>query len=169
MFNPCWSNTKRFLSILVVFGKYFVFAKIVKILKIVLPYSDDSVAGRTCCMPQSRVPHRDISRLTSDSLVGKCFSREKDLEYFSKFGFSCFSRLRLVTCSRVEGPVARGTQRFSRLSSRLSHEWNFQSRKTLRKFSKVFFLVFWRLVLATCMRLVSVAKIACFGQTWSVF
>ena len=114
----------------------------------------------------SRESIKEIFRdSTSDSLAGKCFSREKDLEYFSKFGFSCFSRLKLATWSRVEGPIARGTQSFSRLSSRLSHEWNFQSRKTLRKFSKVFFLVFWRLVLATCTRLVSVAKIACFGQT----
>ena len=38
-----------------------------------------------------------------------------------------------ATCLRVEGLVARGTQRFSRLSSRLSRKWNFQSRKTLRK------------------------------------
>ena len=43
-----------------------------------------------------------------------------------------------MTCSRVEGPVTRGTQRFSWPSSRLSHEWNFQSRKTLRNFFKSF-------------------------------
>ena len=42
----------------------------------------------------------------------------------------------LVTCSRVRGPVARGTQRFSRLSSRLPREWDFQSRKTLSKIFK---------------------------------
>ena len=42
----------------------------------------------------------------------------------------------LVTCSRVEGLVSRGTQRFSRLSSRLPHEWDFQSRKTLSKIFK---------------------------------
>ena len=42
----------------------------------------------------------------------------------------------LASYSRVEGPVARDTQRFSRLRSRLSRKWNFQSRKTLRKFFK---------------------------------
>ena len=31
----------------------------------------------------------------------------------------------LATCSRVEGPVSRGTQRFSWLSSRLPCEWDF--------------------------------------------
>ena len=56
----------------------------------------------------------------------------------------------LVTCSWVEGPVARGTQRFSRLSSLLPCEWDFQSRKTLSKFFKTFGLkcfggCIWRL------------------------
>ena len=50
----------------------------------------------------------------------------------------------LVTCSLVRGLVARGTQRFSRLSSRLPREWDFQSRKTLSKFFQIFWLeVFW--------------------------
>ena len=40
----------------------------------------------------------------------------------------------LATCSRVKGPVVRGTQRFSRLNSRLPRGQTFQSRKTLRKF-----------------------------------
>ena len=39
----------------------------------------------------------------------------------------------LATCSRVKGLIARGTQRFSRLSSRLPREWDFQSQKTLNK------------------------------------
>ena len=57
-------------------------------------------------------------------------------EIFQKTGFSCFSRLMLATCSRVEGPVARGIQRFSRFSSRLPREWNFLLRKTLKFFLK---------------------------------
>ena len=48
-----------------------------------------------------------------------------------------------ATLSRVELLVAKNTQKF---------------------FSKVFFLVFWRLALTTCMQLDSVAKIACFAQ-----
>ena len=57
----------------------------------------------------------------------------------------------LATCSRVKGLVARGTQRFTRLSSRLPREWDFQSQKTLCKFFQNFWLeVFWRVTLATC-------------------
>ena len=121
---------KKICDFLVVFGKYFVFTKIVKISKTVLPCSGNSVEGWSSCMPQSRA-HTEIF---CDSLAGQCPSREKYLEYFSKIWFSYFLRLRLATCSRMEGPVARGTQRFLRLSSRLSREWNFQSRKTLRNF-----------------------------------
>ena len=51
----------------------------------------------------------------------------------------------LATCSRVKGPVARGTKRFSQLSSRLPCKWDFQSRKTLNKFFQIFWLeVFWQ-------------------------
>ena len=42
----------------------------------------------------------------------------------------------LVTCSRVKGPIARGTQRFSWLNSWLPREWDFLLRKTLSKFFK---------------------------------
>ena len=73
-------------------------------------------------------------------------------------------RLVLATCSQVKGPIARGTQRFSRLSSRLPREWDFQSRKTLSKFFQIFRLeLFWQVTLATYWRLVSVAKNKCFA------
>ena len=78
------SNTKRFLSVLGVFGKYFVFTKTEKFQKTVLPYFGDSVAGHPSHMLQP----------WARGLI-------------------------LATCLRVKGPVARGTQRFSRLSSRL--------------------------------------------------
>ena len=156
MLNFCWSNTKRFLSVLVVFGKYFVFTKIAKISKTVLPCSGDSVAGWSSRIPQSRA-HSEIFR---SLLVDQCPSHEKYLKYFSKFGFLCFLRLKLATCSQVEVPVAKGTQRFSQLTSRLPHKKNFQSWKTLRKFFKTFVLS----VLATCLRLNLVVKIACFVQ-----
>ena len=78
------SNTKIFLSVLGIFGKYFVFTKTEKFQKTVLPCFSDSVAGHPSRMlqPWARV-------------------------------------LILATCSQVKGPVARGTQRFSWLSSRL--------------------------------------------------
>ena len=52
----------------------------------------------------------------------------------------------LATCSRVKGPFAKGTQRFSWLSSRLPHRLTFQSWKTLRKF----FIILTLSVLAAC-------------------
>ena len=59
----------------------------------------------------------------------------------------------------MKGPVARGTQRFSRLSSQLPREWDFQLRKTLSKFFQIFWLeVFWRV----SWWLVSITKNACF-------
>ena len=162
MFNEChihsydctWLNVfSHALSLLIyhknIFKCYSCFWKVLcfckncqnlKKKKFVLPCSGNSVASRTSHMPQSQVHHRDSPRLTGDSLAGKCFSREKDLEYFSKFGFSCFSWLRLATCSQVKGPVARGTQRFLWLSSRLSREWNFQLWKKLRNFFQSFLL-----------------------------
>ena len=84
--NPCLSNTKRFLSVLVVFGKSFVFAKMSKVSKTMLPYSGSSVAGWSSRMSQSRA-HTEIFR---GSLASQCPSHEKYLEYFSKFGFLMF-------------------------------------------------------------------------------
>ena len=131
MLNLCWSITKIFLSVLVFFGKYFVFAKLSKNSKIVLPCSGDLVAGRTSRMPQLWVHNRDYSRLTSDLLVGKCFSYEQDLEYFSKIwnfmlftaqvgdlfaggkssreGYTEIFTAQFVTLSQVELPVAKKT------------------------------------------------------------
>ena len=119
------SSTKRFLSVLGVFGKYFVL-KIWKFQKSFLPCFGDSVAGKSSHRPQSRV----------------------------RGSF-------LATFSRVKGPVARVTQRFSgsvcdslagRPSSREKH---------LEHFSKFCHWVFWRLNLASCWWLIWVAKIAC--------
>ena len=62
----------------------------------------------------------------------------------------------LATCSRVKGPIAKGTQRFSRLP----HGYTFQSWKTPRKFFHNFdFECFGGLP----WRLVSVTKNACFA------
>ena len=128
MLNPCWSNTKRFLSVLVFFGKSFVFAKMSEFSKTVLPCFCNLVAGWSSRMSQSRA-HTEIFCV---SLVGHCPSREKYLEYFSKFGFLMFlathsddlfiggrsSRKRsqrfffaayLATLSQVELPVAKNT------------------------------------------------------------
>ena len=83
MLNPCRSYTKICLSILVVFGESFVFAKISKISKTVLPCFGDSVAGSSSRMSQSRA-HTEIFH---GSLASQCLNRKKYLEYFLKFGF----------------------------------------------------------------------------------
>ena len=79
-------NHKKDFKCLVVFGKYFVLAKIVKIFK-------NSVALFWWLSPrlvQSHAlvasSHWDFSRLTAS----QCPSREKCLEYFSNFGFLMF-------------------------------------------------------------------------------
>ena len=66
-------------------------------------------------------------------MVSQGPSCEKDLEKFQKSRFLAFSRLSLATCSRVEALVARFTQNDSWLPLRLTREWTFQSRKTLRQ------------------------------------
>ena len=68
----------------------------------------------------------------------KVLVAKKTQKFFQKSGFLDLSRLSLVTCSQVEAPVARFTQNVSRLPSRLSRGWNFQSRKTLRQILPIF-------------------------------
>ena len=71
---------KIFLSVLVVFGKYFVFAKMSKISKIVLPYSGDLVAGKPSHMP---LVVSLLSRFTQLS-SGSRLQSQKRLRKFSK-------------------------------------------------------------------------------------
>ena len=78
----------------------------------------------------------------------KVLVAKKTQKFFQKSGFLDFSRLSLVTCSQVEAPIARFTQNVSRLPSRLSRRWNFQSRKTLRQILPIFV----SRLLATCLR-----------------
>ena len=136
MLNPCWSNTKRFLSVLAVFGKFFVFAKNVKISKNSVAFFQRLSRGLVQSHVLVTCPHRFFSWLTSGSMP----SHEKYLEYFSKFGFLMF----LTTQSGDLFAGGRSSyekgQRISRLTSRLSRRQNFQSRKTLRKIFQIFVL-----------------------------
>ena len=81
MLNFCWSNTKRFLSVLVVFGKYFSF------------YKKCQNFQKQCCpilatwsriSPVAYPQLRDHTVGFCDSLAGHCPSREKYLGKFSK-------------------------------------------------------------------------------------
>ena len=107
--NFCWSNTKWFLSVLIVFGKSFVFAKNSKISKIsnisktVLPCSSDLIVSQYSCMPPVASLHRRFSRLT-----GKSMSQ---------------SRKRLRKFSKILGFYNSRDSVW-----RLVHEWKLQSR-----------------------------------------
>ena len=68
------SNTKRFLSVLGVFGKYFVFTKNWKFSKIVLPCFGDSVAGHPSRMLQPRARRSVLA--TCSQVKGLVASRE---------------------------------------------------------------------------------------------
>ena len=111
-------QTQRFLSVLVVFGKSFVFAKMSKISKIVLPYFGNSVAGWSNRMSQSQ-EHIEIF---CGSLVSQCPSCEKRLEYFSKFGFLMLLATQFGDLFAGGRSSREGTQKFLRLTSRLPYE-----------------------------------------------
>ena len=94
--NFCWSNTKRFLNVLIGFGKCFIFfAKMSKISKTVLPCSGDLVAGITSCMPPVASLLSRFMQLTGGSM----FQLQKILRKFFKnlgFGSSRDSVWRLI-------------------------------------------------------------------------
>ena len=121
--------------------------KVAKFSKTVLPCFGDLVAGQSSRMYPVANSYSRFSRLT-----GRPFSQSRKIlrKFFKKFGFSGFAQLRLATCSRVKSLIARVTQKFSRLPSRLPHGWNFQLQKTLRQIFQKFRLKCLRLVLATC-------------------
>ena len=102
-------NHKNIFKCLVVFGKYFVFTKIVKISKTMLPCSGDSITGWSSCMLQSRAHTKIFSRLT-----GKSMSQSRKILriFFKIWVFN-------VSCGLVWWLV---------------HGWRFQSRR----YSKIF-------------------------------
>ena len=150
-----WSNTKRFLSVLNVFGKCFCFEKSQKFQKL--------------CNFSSWVKLvASLLRSFRDSLASQAPSREKDLEKFQNFGFLGFSQFSLATGSRVEAPVASFTQNVLRLPLWLTCEWTFQSQKTLRQIFQILshgFLVTW---ICDLLQLILVTKNVCF-TLWGLF
>ena len=101
MLNPCWSNTKGFLSVLAVFGKSFIFAKNAKISKksvaLFWRLSRELVQSHVLIVS----PHRDFSRLTGGSMPQSW----KILRIFFKiwvFNISCDSVWRLVRGWKVQ-------------------------------------------------------------------
>ena len=93
------SNTKRFLSVLGVFGKYFAFTKTEKFQKQCCPIlATQSQVIQVACYSrelmswiwrlvrkwkvQSRGVHRDFHGLARDSLAGRSSNRKKHFEFF---------------------------------------------------------------------------------------
>ena len=119
--NFCWLNTKRFLSVLIIFGKSFVFAKISKISKTVLPCFGYLVAGQSSHIPPVAILHKRFLWLTGGS---KSQSRKR-FRNFSKFWvFKClatwFGDLFASASSSREV-----VQKILRLLLRLTCEWTF--------------------------------------------
>ena len=108
------SNTKRFLSVIGVFGKYFVFTKTEKFQKQYCPVlATQSRVIQVACYSrelagwfwwldrewkvQSQGVHKDFRGLARDSLTGRPSSREKHLEIF----FIILSLSVLAACPSV--------------------------------------------------------------------
>ena len=161
MLNPCWSNSKRFLSVLVFFGNSFVSTKNAKIFKncVTLFWQ------LSCGLVQSHVPvaspHRDFSWL-----IGRSLPQSRNiLRIFFKilvFNVSRDSVWRLVREWKVQS--WGDLEIFMAYLATPSQVELLVAKNTQINFSKFFSWVFWRLALATCSRLDSVAKIACFAQ-----
>ena len=136
MLNLCWLNTKIFLSVLAVFEKSFVFAKMSKISKTMLPCFGDSVASWSSRMSQSQA-HRDFSRLIGGSMsqsrkILRIFFKIWVLTFLatqssnlfagggsSREGYTKIFTAYLATPSRVELPVVKNTYKiFQNLSQR---------------------------------------------------
>ena len=123
MLNPCWSNIKRFLIVLAVFGKSFFLQNVKNSVALFWRLNRGLVLSH---VPVAS-PHRDFSRLTDGSMS----LLQKYLEYFSKFGFLTFLATQsgdffagggssregyikifavyLATPSQVELPLAKNT------------------------------------------------------------
>ena len=166
--NFCWSNTKWFLSVLIVLGKSFVFAKISKISK-------NSVAlfwrlGRRSSQSHALVAslHRRFLQLIGGSMS----QSQKRQKIFQNYGLLKFSQLGLATYSWMEAPIARLYKNFCGSLHDFLTGGPSNHEKHLDKFFKNFVTSVWWLVLATCTRLVSIAKNMCFallGQVLKLF
>ena len=133
-----YSNTKIFLSVLVVFGKYFVFTKTKNFKKqCYLILATQSRVRQVACHSrelagqfwrlvrewkvQSQGVHREFRDLARDSLTSRLSSYEKHLEiFFHNFDFECFGGLpwRLVGNS----PQSRKTHVWQKVGQFRSEE-----------------------------------------------
>ena len=80
-----------------------------------LPYFGNSVTGLSSRMSQLRA----LTEIFRSSLAGQCPYHEKYLEYFSKFGFLMFLATQSSDLFASGRSSREGTQKFSRLTSRL--------------------------------------------------
>ena len=146
MLNYMLIKHKKIFERFSCFWKMFLFWNFQKLCNPVLV---TCLTGQASHMPQSQAYIEDFH----DSLVGQGPSHDLFTSLATQFGFLNFSWLNLATCSRVETLVTRCTQNVSWLPSRLSSR---------------FIPIFVSRLLATCSRLISIAKIAWFAQ-WGSF
>ena len=87
---------------------------------------------------QSRVPSRELTQKVFTTLQRVNVPvTKKTQKIFQKSRLVDFSRLSSATCSRVEAPVARCTQKVLLLPSQLPRGWTFQWQKTLRQIFQI--------------------------------
>ena len=129
--NFCWSNTKRFLSVLIFFGKSFVFAKISKFSKTVLPYLATWSRVNPIACPQL------TQKFFATHWRVKVLVTKKVRNFFQNFGFLKFSQLGLATCLWGEAPVARLYRSFRGSLRDLLAGVPSSHKKHLENFSKI--------------------------------
>ena len=148
----CWSNTKIFLSILIVFGKYFCIEKFQKIQKFSTLLFGDllmSYASRELTQKFLRLPGK--WDLQSQKILRNCFKKFWGFVIFAThFHYLVVSGSLVVSLlEEVRDLLASGCP---------------SRKKDLDKIFKILYKGFWWLVLATCSWVIWVAKNACFAQ-----
>ena len=137
--NICWSNTKIFLSVLIVFGKFFCFENFQNFQKLCISILATLPRKSSQSWDPSHELTQKLLRLFGES---SSLLRKRLWKNFKKSGFLAFSWLSLATGSRVEALVVSLLKMLRDLlaSRPSSHE------KYLDKFFKICHMGFWRLV-----------------------
>ena len=100
--NICWSNTKIFLSVLIVFGKFFCFENFQNFQKLCISILATLPRKSSQSWDPSHELTQKLLRLFGES---SSLLRKRLWKIFKKSGFLAFSWLSLATGSRVEALV----------------------------------------------------------------
>ena len=119
-----------------------------------------ALAGQSSC----ETPVASLLRSSRNSLASQTSSRKKDLEKFQIFQVFSIFATHFDDWFTSGSSSRQFTQNASQLLLRLLASGPFSRKKHLDKFFKTCHTGFWRLDLATCSRLILVAKNTCFAQ-----